>query len=74
MPVCSRGVWVIKPRPVCFIYAPRQNERFIVIARRLLISGRMWEANLENLHRHSASFPRDEKFRATPGLLEKMEK
>lgn len=39
MPVCSRGAWVIKPSPVCFIYATRQNERFIVIARRLLISG-----------------------------------
>lgn len=45
MPVCLQGAWIIKPRPVFFIYATRQRGRFIVIVQWLLISRSMWSTS-----------------------------
>lgn len=45
MPVCLQGAWIIKPRPVFFIYATRQRGRFIIIVQWLLISRSMWSTS-----------------------------
>lgn len=50
MPVCLQGAWVIKLRPVFFIYATRQRGRFIVIVQWLLISRSMWSTSCKNVH------------------------